>query len=205
MEEKTYLYPKWIRLWHWSNAIFFIVLIVTGLSMQYSSQDYQFIPFSQAVYWHNIAGILLIIDYIIFLTGNALTMNGKYYKVKRKGLIDRIKKQFYYYTIGIFKGEKAPFPVNEERKFNPLQKVAYVGAMYVLIPLVIVTGVALLFPEMIVHKVFGVSGTLLTSLLHIAVGFLLTLFLLIHVYFSTFGKRVSSNFKSMINGYHEGH
>lgn len=107
--------------------------------------------------------------------------------------------------MGIFKGQNPPFPVNEERKFNPLQKVAYAVSMYVFIPLMIITGVALLFPEMIVDKVFGVSGTLLTSLLHIIIGFFLTIFLLIHLYFSTFGKRVSSNFKSMINGYHEGH
>ena len=28
-----YLYPFWLRLWHWINALLFLTLIVTGLSM----------------------------------------------------------------------------------------------------------------------------------------------------------------------------
>ena len=205
MSEKVYLYPLWVRIWHWINAVLFLALIVTGLSMQYSNPDYPLIPFEQAVSWHNIMGILLIADYIIFLIGNAVTFNGKYYKLQRRNWFKNIQKQFYYYIIGIFKKQEPPFEINEERKFNKLQKVAYVGSMYVFIPLVIITGVALLFPEIIVTKVFGVSGILLTSLLHITVGFFLTIFLLVHLYFSTFGRRVSSNFKSMIDGYHRGH
>ncbi|MFW5974581.1 MAG: hypothetical protein ACOCQ6_00075 [Bacteroidota bacterium] len=69
--------------------------------------------------------------------------------------------------------------------------------------IVILSGVALLFPEMIVDKVFGVSGTLLTSLLHMTMGFFLSVFILIHLYFSIFGYKISSHFKSMIDGYHE--
>lgn len=205
MSEKIYLYPLWVRIWHWINAILFIALIITGLSMQYSDPGKALIPFESSVYWHNIAGILLIVDYLIFIIGNAKTFNGKYYKLQHRNWFKNIQKQFYYYIIGIFKKQDPPFEINEERKFNPLQKVAYVTSMYVFIPLVIITGVALLFPEIIVAKIFGVSGILLTSLLHITVGFFLTIFLLIHLYFSTFGRRVSSNFKSMIDGYHRGH
>ena len=36
---KMYLYPKWIRIWHLLNALMFIVLIVTGLSMQYTGKE----------------------------------------------------------------------------------------------------------------------------------------------------------------------
>lgn len=205
MTQKIYLYPLWVRIWHWVNALLFIALILTGLSLQYSNPEYPLIPFDKAVSWHNIAGILLAISYLIFLAGNRMSDNGKYYRLQRSQWINRVLKQFRYYTRGVFKGEQAPFPVDENRKFNPLQKVAYVGAMYGCIPVVIITGLALLFPEVIVHKAFGVSGTLLTALLHMVIGFILTIFLLVHLYFSTFGKKVSSNFKSMIHGYHEGH
>jgi len=34
-----YLYPKWIRLWHLFNALLFILLIVTGISMQYTGRN----------------------------------------------------------------------------------------------------------------------------------------------------------------------
>ncbi|MDZ7777143.1 MAG: cytochrome b/b6 domain-containing protein [Bacteroidales bacterium] len=205
MSEKIYLYPVWTRLWHWINAILFIILIVTGVSMQYSDPETPLIPFEPSVAWHNVAGIILAFNYLFFVIGNIVTWNGKYYKLKTKGLMDRIMKQSQYYLFGVFKGEKPPFPENENRKFNPLQKVAYLVTMYVATPLVILSGVALLFPEMIVNKVFGVSGTLLTALLHMTMGFFLSVFILIHVYFSTFGNKISSHFKSMIDGYHEKH
>lgn len=205
MSEKIYLYPVWTRIWHWINAVLFIALIITGVSLQYSDPDSPLIPFEPSVTWHNIAGIILIVNYIFFVAGNILTWNGKYYKLKSKGLMNRLTLQAKYYLFGVFKGEKPPFPENENRKFNPLQKVAYISVMYVATPLVILSGIALLFPEMIIDKVFGVSGTLLTSLLHMTMGFFLSVFILIHIYFSTFGAKVSSHFKSMINGYHEAH
>lgn len=205
MAEKIYLYPLWTRVWHWINAVLFIVLIITGLSMEYSNPEAPFIPFKFSVSWHNVCGILLIANYIVFVIGNIITWNGKYYKLNKKGLMNRLTKQAQYYLIGVFKGQKPPYPENESRKFNPLQKVSYLITMYVLLPLSIISGIALLFPEIIVHKVFGVSGTLLTALLHLTSGFLLSIFLLIHLYFSTLGAKVSSYFLSIINGYHEVH
>ncbi len=205
MSEKIYLYPVWTRIWHWINAVLFIALIITGVSLQYSDPDSPLIPFEPSVTWHNIAGIALVINYIFFVVGNIVTWNGKYYKLSSKGLLKRLTQQAQYYLFGVFKGEKPPFPENENRKFNPLQKVAYIAVMYVATPLVILSGIALLFPEMIIHKVFGISGTLLTAILHMTMGFFLSIFILIHLYFSTFGAKVSSHFKSMINGYHETH
>lgn len=205
MSEKIYLYPVWVRIWHWINAVLFIILIVTGVSMQYSDPDSPLIAFEPSVEWHNIAGIILIFNYIFFVIGNIITWNGKYYKLKPQGLVKRLMAQAQYYLFGVFKGEKPPYPENENRKFNPLQKVAYLFTMYVATPLVILSGVALLFPEMIIDTVFGVSGTLLTSLLHMTMGFFLSVFILIHLYFSTFGNKISSHFKSMIDGYHEKH
>jgi thiosulfate reductase cytochrome b subunit len=110
-----------------------------------------------------------------------------------------------YYLGGIFKNAKAPFPINQERKFNPIQQISYVSVMYILVPVVFVTGWALLFPEVVIRQIFGVSGLLLTDVLHITVGFLISLFLLIHIYFCTTGTRISSAFKSMINGWAEVH
>lgn len=205
MAEKIYLYPLWTRIWHWINAVLFVILIATGISLQYSDPDSPLIPFEPSVSWHNIAGIILIVNYIFFVAGNILTSNGKYYKLKPKGLVSRLMQQAQYYLFGVFKGQKPPYPENENRKFNPLQKIAYITVMYVATPLVILSGIALLFPEMIINKVFGVSGTLLTALLHMAMGFFLSVFILIHIYFSTFGAKVSSHFKSMIDGYHEKH
>ncbi len=202
MTEKVYLYPVWVRIWHWINAFMFLVLIITGLSMQYSSPDYPMIRFDFAVTIHNIAGIIVVIDYIFYIIANWVTPNGKYYKLKRKGLIQRLTKQFMYYTFGIFKKQSAPFPISIRRKFNPLQKVSYIAAMYLLLPFLIITGLGLLYPEVILSKFLGMSGIHLTDLIHILMGFILSIFMIVHIYFCTMGKTPFSNFKSMIDGWH---
>ncbi len=43
--KKIYLYPVWIRLWHTLNALMFLVLLVTGISLHYASAESSFIPF----------------------------------------------------------------------------------------------------------------------------------------------------------------
>ncbi len=205
MSEKIYFYPVWLRLWHALNAILFIILIITGVSMQYSDPQYPFIPFAAAVSIHNVCGVILSLNYLIFLLGNIFLPNGKYYKMKWKGLFSRLKVQMHYYLVGLFKGEPPPFPLDRSRKFNPLQKFTYILAMYLGVPLVMITGWALLFPEIIIENVFGGSGIFATIIFHIIIGFLLSIFMIVHIYFSTIGARPSANFKAIVTGWHEGH
>jgi thiosulfate reductase cytochrome b subunit len=204
-EQKLYLYPIWIRLWHLANALMCLTLIVTGLSMQFSGPRVSMVRFDTAVAIHNIAGIVLTASYIIFFAGNLFMLNGKYYQMEFHGLFTRLKKQFMYYTFGIFKNEKPPFPVNLESKFNPLQQFSYVFIMYLFVPLVFITGWGLLYPATIPTVIFGGSGLHTIDFLHILAGFIISVFMVIHIYFCTIGKTPVSNFKSIINGYHEDH
>ena len=202
--ERIYLYPVWTRIWHMTNAFLCLILIITGLSIQFSNPD-TMVKFKAAVAVHNVAGIILTISYALFFLGNLFTPNGSYYIIGVNGFLDRLLKQFRYYTIGIFKKEDAPFPVDKENKFNPLQQVTYVILMYGFVPFAIISGWGLLYPEMTVYSVFNVSGLDLTDLLHICAGFAISIVMCVHVYFCTIGKNPTSNFKSMINGYHESH
>ena len=137
------------------------------------------------------------------VTGNILTENGRYYRIEKQNFLSDLWKQMKYYAVGIFKKEKHPFPVTEKRKFNPLQKFTYVLAMFIAMPLLIISGIGLLLPEITINKFFGVSGLILTDLLHITMGFFLSLFMIIHIYTCTLGSSPISLFKSMITGYHE--
>jgi thiosulfate reductase cytochrome b subunit len=202
MAEKLYLYPLWLRIWHGINALLIIVLIVTGISLQYSNTQFMIIPFDLSVTYHNLAGIVVSVNYFFFVIANILSGNVRFYRLELKGLVQNLIRQSMYYLLGMFKGESSPYPVTRDRKFNPLQKIAYIVVMYVLLPLVIISGIALLFPETIVPRVFGFSGIQLTALLHSAVGFGISLFLIIHVYISTTGKPISQNFKSIMTGWH---
>lgn len=206
MSEKLYLYPQWIRVWHGLNAILCLTLILTGLSMQYSNPDTIFIiRFDIAVNLHNISGVMLSLSYFLFIIGNMIRPNGKHYKIIIKGFLNDLFKQFIYYAFGLFKGEKAPFPITKESKFNPLQKFTYIILMYFLVPLVIISGWVLIFPDFIQNNVFGKDSIHLFDLFHLITGFVISIFMIIHVYFCTLGKTALSNFKSIINGYHESH
>ncbi len=205
MSHKLYLYPKWIRIWHLINALMFIVLIITGISMQYTDKESTsfILPFDWSVRWHNIAAIILTINYMIFVIGNYTTKNSKHYRIERKGMWKDLVTQFKFYAIGIFRGEPHPFPVTEEGKFNPLQKFSYVMAMYIGMPLLIISGILLLFPDLVINQILGISGLLVTDLVHITMGFFLSIFLIIHLYTCTLGSKPTTLFKSMITGYHE--
>ncbi len=74
--------------------------------------------------------------------------------------------------------------------------------MYFFMPFLIISGVALLFPEIILEDVYRVSGIFLTAIVHSALGFLVSMFLIIHLYVASIGKNPLENFKSMISGWH---
>lgn len=204
MSEKIYLYPVWIRLWHWFNAILCLLLIVTGISMQYSDPSFPIIRFDWSVSIHDIAGVLLTLSYIFFIIGNMLTTNGQQYFF-RKGIIKNLWVQARFYAFGIFKGEKPPFPITKEHKFNPLQKFSYIFVMYLVMPLVTITGIMLFYPEDLVLNLFGNKALHITDIIHVMMGFMVSLFFIVHIYFCTIGHTPLSNFKGMINGYHETH
>lgn len=202
MREKIYLYPIWVRIWHMLNLLLILTLVFSGLCLQYSWCNYLLISFNVVIFIHNLFGIILSAIFIFYLVGNHFTTNGVYYHSPDKGRMLRLLKQTRYYSYGIFKNENTPFPISKDRKFNPLQKFSYVFAMYFLIPVIIISGFGLLFPEILPNKVFNISGILITDIVHITSGFLLTIFIIVHIYFCTIGKTPLSNFNSMLTGWH---
>ena len=201
-ESKVYFYPLWLRIWHGINALSIIILIITGFVMHYALHG-SVVNFYHVVKIHNYTGVLLAISYIGFFSGNLLYGNNKHYSLKMKGWIQRIVKQAEYYAFGMFKGQQAPFPLSEKRKFNPLQKFSYFFSMYLFLPLVIISGIALLFPEIIVEEIYNINGVFITAVFHAGVGFLILLFLIVHVYAASIGKSPLQNYRSIITGWHE--
>jgi thiosulfate reductase cytochrome b subunit len=205
MSDRIYLYPLVIRIWHVLNAIFILGLIITGASMQAMGSRLEFIDFKLAVKIHDISGILLSVNYLLFLLANIRTRNTRHYFYKSVGFVKNMGTQLRYYLFGIFKNEKHPFPPNEQRKFNPLQQFSYVIVMYFFVPLMILTGLAFLFPNVIFDRILGMPGIFLNDIIHVLTGFFCTIFLFIHLYFCTIGDTFTSNFKSMITGWHKVH
>jgi thiosulfate reductase cytochrome b subunit len=200
---KIYLYPKWVRIWHAINALSIIMLIVTGISMHYFTKENPLIRFDLAVLLHNFFSEIIVFSYLFFIISNVVTKNGKNYRVERKEFLKKLIQQSKYYLFGYFRGDKKPFPVSKEKKFNPLQQITYVITMYLLVPLVIISGIAMIFPESIVERFTTASGIKITVVFHTAIGFLISLFLIVHIYIASVGKNPLRNFRSIITGFHE--
>ncbi len=200
-----YLYPLWIRLWHFANSILILIQIITGIMMQFTDSDSQSLValFPGSVRLHDICAVILTISYMTYVGGNIISGNGRYYRMSKKDLFPDSGIQLKYFVWGMFRKEQKPFPVTDEKKFNPLEKVTYLLIMYAALPLLILSGIIMLFPDM---KIIGILGTgffLFTDILHIILGSVISLFLIIHVYTCTISPRPGSLFRSIISGYRE--
>ncbi|MBG6016123.1 thiosulfate reductase cytochrome B subunit [Proteus mirabilis] len=189
-EERVYLYSKAIRFWHWGNALLFILLLISGLLGHFSIGN---VP--SMVLLHKICGFILIAFWIGFVVINLTTNNGVHYKVKLQGLIGRCIKQARFYLYGIMKGEPHPFAATPTDKFNPLQQLAYLGVMFGLVPLLLITGVLCLYPE-----VLGYGYWMLK--VHFILGIVALMFICAHFYLCTLGDTFTQTFRSMIDGHH---
>lgn len=200
---REYFYPLWLRAWHWFNVVLFLSLIITGLNLQYAKKDNPLISFDQAILVHNISGITLTINYFFFFIMNIISGNIRQYIPAFNGIIKRLKTQIDFYTKGIFRNSEHPFESTRNNKFNPLQQITYAKIMYVFLPVAIISGWAMLFPEIIIKQVLNIPGFLFTSVLHTAAGFILSIFMIGHIYLATTGTTLLSNFKAMLTGWHE--
>ena len=199
------LYPLWIRIWHLLNAVLIIMLIITGALMQFTGPDSQLLIalFPGSARIHDVSAIILTISYMAFVAGNIISDNGIHYRLKRKDIMPDSVIQLKYFTWGMFRKEKIPFPVTEDSKFNPLEKISYLLAMYAALPLLIMSGIIMLFPDMKIIDLMGNSFYLFTDILHIVTGFMISMFLVIHIYTCTITTKPGSILRSIISGYRE--
>jgi thiosulfate reductase cytochrome b subunit len=193
-------YPVWLRVWHWTNAVLFVTLLITGISLHFSKAGPPPFGFRSDILIHNTSGALLTLFYGLFLYGNRRLGNGRYYRVVTDDIYPGIIRQTRYYLWGIFVGSLHPYPHTEERKFNPLQKLFYLVVMYLLFPILVVTGWALLFPDKLPEQMFGEPGIGAWAVLHTYTGFALALFMVIHIYLGTTGATPATLFHDMWYG-----
>ncbi len=203
--KKILLYPGWLRTWHWLNAILFVLLIWTGVELHFARPRAAGLGFETSRVLHNAAGILLTFNYLIFLLGNVLTGNGKYYVLNLGTAGTGLAKQLRFYVWGIFRGEPHPYPHREDRKFNPLQKMTYTIVMYVILPLMMISGWVIFFPDKIPEQILGVSGRLFYALMHTFLGYLLGLFMMVHIYLGTTGNTFLELYKGIVTGWVPAH
>ena len=194
------LYPVWLRIWHWSNAFSFLILIATGVSLHFAGSSALLLPFDTARILHNIFGIFLTFAYILYVLITLLGKNGIHYRPKWQGLLSRLLRQAQFYSVGIFRGEPHPFPATARCKFNPLQQITYLGVMFVGLPLLILSGLLFFFPELAPEQFLGMNGLWVVGVMHYLFGLFLTAFLMGHLYLATAGETLFGEFRKMVFG-----
>lgn len=203
MTHRVFLLPLWLRLWHWANALLILILAITGYSLHFADPTWSLPPFALAARIHDVVGVALAALYSFFVIANIVTGNGRHYVPKPPGVLRRCWVQTRYYGWGIFKGEPHPYPPTPEVNFNALQAIVYWGVMYLLMPVIIFTGLIFLFPQSAPDRLFGVDGLAPIALLHYVAASILCLFALAHIYLGSTGVTPTSLYKMMITGWHE--
>lgn len=192
-----YHYPAFIRIWHFLNVVFVLLLLLSGVILEFSDD-----PVGLAwLRMHKVCGGGLTLNYLVFLVGNMVSGNGKHYRSGGKGSGRKMIRQLQYYTWGHRREMVNPNPVTEERKFNPLQALTYLVVMYAGVPILCITGVGLIFPAVIPGELPGQSGVWLINTIHVVTGFLLGIFMLLHIYVLTIGKNPGDNFRPILTGW----
>jgi len=203
--ESSFMYPRGLRIWHWTNAALVLGLAITGLRIHFGGRENPILSFEGSFNFHNIAGVILLVTTLVFYVRNAKTGDVGMYLGKPQDGIRGLVRQVGYYLGGIFRGEDHPYHATRQRRFNPLQQMTYASIMYGLVPLIALSGIVLLFPQEVPDRIAGRPGPWWFATAHYLGGAGLVAFLLGHLYLATTGDRASYLYKGMIDGMHRSH
>jgi len=201
---KLYVHPLPVRIWHWINALGFVLLILTGLQIRYADA-LSLMTFADAVQTHNWVGGVLILNYFVWLTFYLFTDKIRVYhpELNPAKYFRGSLRQLWYYGYGIFKGQPNPHHVSVYRKFNPLQSMAYQIVMILLVPIQFYTGVLLWDVNRFAGSIDMFGGVRVVDTVHVVLFIVFIGFIFVHPYLASLGHTPSAHFKAMITGYEE--
>ena len=192
------MYSRFLRLWHWLQALLVVLLLLTGFEVHGS---YRLFGFEHAVDYHRLAAWSLLGLWALAWFWHLTTGEWKQYIPSP---IDRVIAMLRYYGVGIFRGEPHPFHKDRWHRHNPLQRMAYLSLHLLIGPAIWISGLAYIsYPY---WAQLGLGGLSLTpvALVHTAAAFLMLTFLVAHLYLAlTTSEKPFAYLKGMISGYEE--
>lgn len=202
--DKLYIHPLPVRIWHWTNALGFVLLIATGVQIRYLDL-FHVLSFRTAVVAHNWIGFVLIANFFIWFGFYLFTDKIKVYhpELSPTKYFRASFRQMEFYGYGIFRGEPNPHRPSAYRKFNPLQSMMYQIIMLLLVPIMFFTGLLLWDVTRFSSIVEALGGVRVVDTVHVLLFILFSGFLIVHIYLASLGHTPSAHFKAMITGYEE--
>jgi PAS domain S-box-containing protein len=193
--KKVYIYNKYNRFWHWTQAALILFLALTGLEVHGSMKIF---GYEAAVSYHNNAAWALIVLIVFTIFWDFTIGEWKQYIPTLKLMKDQIN----YYITGIF--NKAPHPTHKTKytKFNPLQRMTYFALKLLIIPVMISSGLLYFYFFSNINNGTSLDLSWIAHT-HTFGAFILIGFVIIHVYLTTTGHTVTSSIKAMVTGWEE--
>ncbi len=203
---RVYLHPLPVRLWHWLNALGFILLILTGAQIRYVDV-FSLMSFEAAVKLHNWVGFAVIGNWFLWFTYYLFSERVTSYHpdLDPRDFFQRYFRQAGYYGWGYFHGAERPHKVRPNDKFNPLQKLTYQFVMFISAPVTFLTGLMMWDTHRFGGLIEMVGGIRVVNTIHVLMFILFVMFVLVHIYMGFLGKKPSSHYKEMFTGYEEPH
>lgn len=196
---RIYIYKRYERFWHWSQALLIIVMLISGFEVH---GTYSLLGFEPAVRLHTLAAWLLLILWAFTIFWQFTTGEWRQYLPTHK----RVTAMAVYYGWGMFRGAPHPFHKTAQKKHNPLQRLAYLGLLAMISPLIWGSGLLYLFRA--VWPSLGIDQWLTLEWVawaHTAGAFLMLTFFIVHVYLTTTGHTLTAHIKAMVTGWEDVH
>ena len=195
--EKIYVFKIFERIWHWSQASLIIFMLITGFEVHGS---YTLFGFAKAVssahHCRLDAGSVVGVRHFLA------------YHHRRVETVHSDHGQGGGDDQALFGRDlqrcAASFQGDPLKKHNPLQRLAYIGVLLFIGPLLWLTGWFYLFYG--VWQAWGVDKFVSlewVAFFHTAGAFMMLAFLIAHVYLTTAGHTPTSHIKAMITGWEE--
>ncbi len=202
--DKTYINPLPVRVWHWVNALGFILLILTGFQIRYVGL-FNVLSFETAVKMHNWVGFAVIANWFIWFGFYLFSDKIRVYhpELNARKFFEGWFRQVRFYSYGIFKGEKSPHHVRPHDKFNPMQSMTYQIVMLLVVPIQFITGILMWDVKRFQDVSEMMGGIRVVSTIHILIFILFVFFILVHAYMGALGRKPSTHYKEMFTGYEE--
>ena len=199
MVEKVYIFKRFERFWHWTQALTILFLLLTGFEVHGA---YKLFGFGRAVDLHTIAAWTLITLWVFAVFWHFTTGEWRQYIPT----LDKVGAMIKYYLTGIFTDAPHPFRATTLTKHNPLQRLAYLFLWLGITPIIWFSGWFYLFYGQ--WREWGVDGFLSlewVAFFHVLGAYMILVFVIAHTYLITAGHTATSHLKAMITGWEETH
>jgi thiosulfate reductase cytochrome b subunit len=193
---RVYLFKRFERFWHWSQAALVLFMLATGFEIH---GTYRVLGWDKAASLHTTAAWTLIGLWAFAIFWHFTTGEWRQYIPTTENLVAVAR----YYSVGIFTGAAHPHRVSELNKHNPLQRLAYLIVKLLINPLLWISGLLYLYYGDLANAGWADGALRPIALAHTAGAFMMLIFTVTHVYLATTGHTPLAYIKAMITGWEE--